>query len=85
MPTCPKCSREQYYWCDNPDCICRNIPANANPQINLLNDITACPYCGFAEHLDFWVERAMKALLEECDVETNFELIKKFNEQSSRA
>ena len=57
MITCPKCNREQYYTCDKESCVCnQRVPQGEKPQVYLGNDIIACPYCGFAEHIDFWEE-----------------------------
>jgi predicted nucleic acid-binding Zn-ribbon protein len=56
MINCPRCGRIQYYVCANVYCECwKRLPLDANPQIQLPNDIVACPYCGFASHMDFWV------------------------------
>lgn len=62
MPTtCPKCRRVQYYVCGNKECRCYSaIPAGKKPMRRLKHDGLACPYCGFAEHIDYWVERDMR-------------------------
>lgn len=61
MITCPKCNRDQYYTCGNESCVCnQRVPQGEKPQVYLGNDIIACPYCGFAEHIDFWEEREMQ-------------------------
>ena len=61
MITCPKCNREQYYTCGKESCVCnQRVPQGEKPQVYLGNDIIACPYCGFAEHIDFWAEREMQ-------------------------
>ena len=55
--TCPKCNREQYYTCGKESCVCnQRVPKGEKPQVYLGNDVIACPYCGFAEHIDFWGE-----------------------------
>ena len=62
MITCPKCNREQYYTCGKESCICNSrVPAGEKPQVYLGNDVIACPYCGFAEHIDFWAELQIAA------------------------
>lgn len=61
MITCPKCNREQYYTCGKESCVCnQRVPQGEKPQVYLGNDIIACPYCGFAEHIDFWAECEMQ-------------------------
>ena len=54
---CPKCRRKQYFTCNNPDCVCQKIPKGKKSQIHLKYDGLRCPYCGFAEHIDYWEER----------------------------
>lgn len=57
MITCPNCNREQYYTCGKENCVCnQRVPKGEKPQVYVGNDIIACPYCGFAEHIDFWAE-----------------------------
>ena len=57
--TCPKCRRKQYCGC--PACI-KRIPQGKLPWVDLEHDAHACPYCGFAEHYDYWEEREMQRL-----------------------
>jgi len=57
-PRCPKCRRVQYWTCSNPACVCvLSVPPGKRAQVDLGHDAFACPYCGFAAHLDYWMER----------------------------
>lgn len=60
-PCCPRCGQPQYYVCGREGCSCYDqMPIDAKPQISGGNDASACPYCGFVEHMDFWEELAQK-------------------------
>lgn len=58
---CPKCGKKQCYVCGNPECVCaKQLPEGALPQVYIIDDILACPYCGFEAHIDYWEEREME-------------------------